>query len=374
MKSRPFIILLVIFVVVAVTVFVFVLPGIAKRDAHLKADKLFDDGLACEFHGDYVCASDNYQQAIAVYGQDSRYYVYLAQLQIRQGDYSDGIANYQKAKAIDPTNESILPAMQDAIHQQATQTALSLTVSQESAPVPGVAGGTTVRATPLPEAVYPIFDEDFGIVKSVFAVSESSDDAIKYEVVDNEAYAGKYSMLITWQKFYQHWASLILAFDSDTDLQRAAAGQMVSINLSPPSDYAIQFFAKRETPFVANTGSTLMDDSITLKFQDQNLLFGESLGNQAVYIYKLDPNYDFIPDGRLPLVATGWQEFCLPLDKFDTDYWIKQEYANYSPAERQLDWANVKQINIDANFYSTNGSVYIDAMRVIRASDCTPYP
>jgi hypothetical protein len=266
-----------------------------------------------------------------------------------------------------------LPELNKAISQQATLTASYLPLPHESTPTKTSSGKTGAPPIPLPEAVYPIFDEEFGIIKGVATVSESMDDRIKFTIVDDEAYSGTHSLLVTWNKSFNHWASLVLGFDSDNDPKRAAAGQMASINLFPPADYAIQFFAKRARPFVDNPGYTLMDDSITLKFQDQNFLIRESLGNQAVYIYEYEPN-KIIPDGRLRLAETGWQELCLPLAQFDTDNWILDKYANFSEMDRRFDWSNVKQINIDANFYSREGAVYIDAIRIIRASDCVHYP
>ena len=374
MKHRSVVTLLVIFVVMVVAVLVFVLPALNGRNAHFKANKLFNEGVVCEFNNDYACAIDRYQQAISIYGQDSHYYIYLAELQVKQGNYSDAIKNYQLAKGIDPSNEIVLPELNKAISQQATQTALYLPLLGEATPTIENAGKTSAPPTPLSEAIYPIFDEEFGIIKGIATVSESSDDNIKFEIVNGEAYSGNRSLLITWNKDYRHWASLVLGFDSGNDPKKAAAGQMTSINLLPPADFAIQFFAKRARPFQSMLGSTLMDGSITLKFQDQNVLIRESLGNQAVYIYNYDAN-NLIPDGRLRLAETGWQEFCLPLAKFDTDYWIKDDkYANYPETDRRFDWSNVKQINIDADWFSTDGAVYIDAIRIIRASDCIPYP
>ena len=386
MKSHSKWILPVIIIIMIAVVIYFVYPGITSGDAHLQANKLFNEGAACEFRQDYTCAMERYQQAIAMYGKDSHYYVFLADLQARQGKYAEAIDNYIKAKSIDPANESILPGLNNALKLQATQTALSrpttqnsptalsLPASQSFPTATRLSAATQVQSRPQPEAIYPIFDEEFGIIKWMATISQSLDDNIKYEITNQDAFSGKYSLLVSWHKNEKHWASLVLGFDSDNDPKKATAGQMASINLAPPSDYALEFFAKRARPFEMRMASTLMDDSITLKFQDQNVLFHESLGNQAVYIYKLDPNGGFIPDGRIPLNAMGWQKFCLPLARFDTDYWIKETYESYSEADRQFDWSNVKQINIDANFFSVDGAVYVDALRIIRASDCAPFP
>jgi len=272
MKSRPVTILLVIFIVTIVVVLAFVLPGITSQAAHEKANKLLNEGIACEFYGDDACAIEHDQQAIAVYGEDSRYYTSLAQIQIKQGNYSDAIKNYQKAIEIDPSNDTILPELNKAIGLQATQTAAYLPAPLESTLPVAMETMTAVPPTPLPEAVYRIFDEEFGIIKSEMTVSQSSDDNIKFEIVHDEAYSGKQSLLITWHKLPGDWASGLLGVDSDiSNSKKAAAGQMASINLSPPSAYAIQFFAKRaESSINGYDDNALMDDSIALKFQDQN--------------------------------------------------------------------------------------------------------
>lgn len=345
-------------------ILVFVIPGITGTDPHVYADKIFLKGANCEFKQDYPCAITQYQLAIKTYKQDSRYYTHLAQVQRKQGDYAAAIKTYQRAKEINPSDENVLPGINLAISQQATQTAQPLA---QPAAIP------TLLSVPLPESVFPIFDEDFGIIGHVTALTEAAEDNIGFVIVEDQAYSGKRSLLISWQKFSQHWASVVLGFDSHDDPLKAAMGQMTSINLSPPSKYAIQFFAKRSTQSTFSSGSTLMNGSITVKFQDQNILIEESVGNQAIYIYQYDSGH-LISDGRLKLIDGDWQEFCLPLDKFSTDQWITEKYKNFTEADRTFDWSNVKQINIDADFFSVEGAVYIDAMRIIRASDCVPYP
>jgi hypothetical protein len=258
------------------------------------------------------------------------------------------------------------------VSQQATQTALPPSISNQ--PVASL-DNTYKPILMMPESIFPIFDEDFGIIGSVSTESGSEDDNIRYEIVDDEAYSGRYSLLIYWNKYPGNWASVILHFDAHNDPARALAGQMASIDLFPPSDYAIQFYAKRGEASIRDSQSpgTLMDKSITLKFQDQNLLIKQSVGNQAVYIYNYDSGHP-IPDGRLKLHDGDWQEFCLPLEKFNTDQWVKDVYVDFTEEDRLLNWSNVKQINIDADYHSAEGAVYINAMRIIRVSDCVPYP
>jgi hypothetical protein len=355
-------------VAVIAAVFAFVFPGITGGDPHLRADKEFLEGLNCEFGHDYECADSQYRKAISIYTGDSRYYTHLARLQRLQGNYAESIETYKQAKEIDPSNESVLPGLNMTISQQATQTAM---------PADGLPlEARELKNPPLPESIYPIFDEEFGIVEGVAAMSGEPDDHIAYEIVDSEAYSGRYSLLVTWTKKSLRWAGILLWFESSNDPLRAANGQMRSIDLVPPSDYAIQFFAKRGEASTISPlqQSSLMDKSITLKFQDQNILITESIGNQAVYIYDYDSDHPHVPDGRLKLSDGDWQEFCLPLERFDTDRWIDLDYQDFPEADRQFNWSNVKQINIDADFISTEGAIYIDAMRIIRASDCTPYP
>src|SRR5215208_1678935 len=350
--------------VVTLAILIFAFPGIIGMDPHLRADKTFLQGLNCEFKQDYDCALVQYQAAIAIYGGDSHYYTHLAQIQRKQGDYSSAIETYQKAKEINPSDENVLPGINKAISQQATQTAVPLPISPEVK----TENQTLTPAPALPASIYPVFDEDFGIVEDVTAETGSAEDHILYEIVDDESYSGKYSLLITWNKTQYHWASVVLHFDNQNDPTRAAAGQMASLNLSPRSDYAIEFFAKRGESSTRNSGQagSLMDQSITLKFQDQNVLIEESIGNQAVYVYDYDSKTQVL-DGRLKLNDADWQQFCLPLEKFKTDWWVEQSYRDYTEADRQFDWANVKQINIDADFISAAGAVYIDALRIIRA-------
>jgi tetratricopeptide (TPR) repeat protein len=367
--------ILIALVLVAIIVFAF--SGIIGTDPHIRADREFLAGVNCEFSYDYLCAQAQFEKAISIYPNDSRYYTHLARVQRMQGKFGDAISNYQKAKQVDPSDESVLPGLSRAINEQATQTAMPLSSSPLQEPA--------LRNPVLPESVYPIFDEDFGIIKSVLTVSGSTEDHIQYEIVDTEAYSGRYSLLISWTKFPQHWASVILAFDNHPDPERAAIGQLRSIDLSPASDYAIQFFAKRGEASVLTeqnpAGITLLNKSITLKFQDQNILFKESIGNQAVYLYDYNRDdatpspYQDIPDGRLKLPDGEWQQFCLPLASFVSDFWIAEDVYKEFPAEDKVfNWSNVKQINIDADFFSSEGAVYIDAMRIIRVSDCTPYP
>jgi hypothetical protein len=360
---------LAFFVILAIVIYAF--SGIIGVDPHLRADKAFLQGVNCEFRQDYNCARDQFEKAIAIYERDSRYYVHLANLQGLQGNYSDAISTYMLAKEVDPSDENVLPGLDKVVSQQATQTALPPSSSQ-----PVISTDTAYRPIlKQPESIFPIFDEDFGIIGSVSAEPGTVGGNIRYEIVDDEAYSGRYSLLISWNKFSGDWASVILHFDTHNDLARALAGQMTSIDLSPPSNFAIQFFAKRGEASTRDPqeSGTLMDKSITLKFQDQTLLFKESVGNQAVYSYAYDTDHS-IPDGRLKLSDEDWQEFCLPLENFKTDLWVDKGYTDFPQADRKFDWSNVKQINIDADFYSTEGSVYIDAMRIIRASDCVPYP
>jgi len=369
MQSRTIKIISVLLFLFIAAILIFVIPGIMGTDPHIYADKIFLKGANCEFKQDYTCAIAQYQFAINTYKQDSRYYTHLAQVQRKQGDYAAAIKTYQKAKEVNPSDENVLPGLNLAISQQATQTALP--PAQQGVVQP--AAIPTVISTPLPESVFPIFDEDFGIIGHTTALTEAAEDNITYAIVEDQAYSGKRSLLISWQKFNQHWASVILGFDSQGDSTKAAVGQMTSINLFPPSKYAIQFFAKRSRQSTFSSGFTLMDGSITVKFQDQNILIEESVGNQAIYIYQYDSKH-LISDGRLKLIDGDWQEFCLPLDKFSTDHWVTEKYKDFTEADRIFDWSNVKQINIDADFFSTEGAVYIDAMRIIRASDCMSHP
>lgn len=367
--------ILLALVILAVMMFAF--SGIIGTDPHIRADREFLRGVNCEFDFDYLCAVTRFEKAISIYPNDSRYYTHLARVQRMQGKFADAIGNYQKAKEVDPSDESVLPGLSQTINEQATQTAMPLSSSPLLQP--------EIRHPALPESVYPIFDEEFGIIASVLPISGSAEDHIQYDIVDTDAYSGRYSLLISWTKFSQHWASVILAFDSHPDPERAGVGQLRSIDLSPPSNYAIQFFAKRAEASVLTepnaAGISLLNKSITLKFQDQNIFFKESIGNQAVYLYDYyrddatpSPYQDII-DGRLKLPDGEWQQFCLPLASFVTDYWIAHDvYKDFPHEDKVFNWSNVKQINIDADFFSTEGSVYIDAMRIIRATDCTPYP
>jgi tetratricopeptide (TPR) repeat protein len=168
MKSRHGLILLVILMIIVAIVLVFVLPGITRNNDHLKANQFFTEGLACELSKDYACAIDRYQKAIALYGQDSNYFIYLAHVQMSQGDYAESIENYQKAKAIDPSNESILPGINKVISLQATQTALYNPLAMEYTPttisnslqefptVTSNAEKIPVQPGSLPQAVYTI--------------------------------------------------------------------------------------------------------------------------------------------------------------------------------------------------------------------------
>ncbi len=370
-KHSGLILLLVVIVVVGV-VALFVGSGFLGAAAHRNAEALFKQGAACEYQKDDECAIARYQKAIKLYGRESKYYLYLANVQARQGDYGDAITNLRIAKEVDPGNTSVLPAVTEMFRKSATQTAQSSPYSS----VQMVNIPFESPSHPLPKAVFPIFDEDFGIVKGALTLSQAPQDQISYDIVDNEAYSGKRSIRLQWHKNIQEWASLVLGFDALDDPLKAQNGQMASINLSPPSQYALQFFARRGRPVELNSFMLYRTDSITLKFQDQNVLIQQSTGNQAVYYWKEVSNGGFIPDGQLPLPQTGWQEFCLPLDRFKTDWWIDQneQYKNYSEAERQFDWSNVKQINFDANFFSTDGAVYLDDIQIIRATDCVPYP
>jgi Tetratricopeptide repeat len=374
-KARSIAVLALVLVVMAVVILVFVVPGITKNDAHMKANLLFNQGAACDLKGDTACAIDFYQKAIALYGEDSKYYVFLAQAQTEQGNYTEALKNYLKAKDLDPSNEAIMPEVTRMAARQASGSASS------AANPPGNVA--------LPEALFPIFDEEFGVVREPFAVSESPQDQITWEVTGEDAYTGSHSLKIGWNKMYQEWASIVLAFDP-ARIPPQAAGPNGTINLSPPSDYAVLFFARRMYPFDPYRGLMLVFDSLIFKFQDRNVLIKESGGNQVVYnylldpdwrgnqagyVYKLDPNKGFIVDGHIPLPVEGWQEICLPLSRFKTDYWINDvDYKNLPEQERQFDWTSVAQINLDAGFFTVNSGVYVDALRIVRASDCTPFP
>jgi hypothetical protein len=214
----------------------------------------------------------------------------------------------------------------------------------------------TVTPIPLAEDIISIFDESFGIIKSVTLASQSPADEIRYKISEEEAYSGTHSLLVSWKKQPGKWASVILGFDPDiSNRTRSEVGQMTVLDLTPPYKYAIQFYAK-------GVGG----ESFVLKFQDQNLLYERSLGNQAVYIYGTQL------DGLMKL-TNDWQEFCLPLARFDTDDWIKKQYPNFTNRDWQFDWSKVKQINIDSGIDFPQGGIYIDAMRIVQASDCEPY-
>jgi tetratricopeptide (TPR) repeat protein len=367
MKRSSIVMIGVIVTVMIIAVLYFSYPGLSGKDPHLQANKTYDQGIICENNEDFACAIVSYQKAVKLYAGDPRYYFRLAQVQTRLGDYSAAMNNYQLAKILDPSNPNVLPAFDRAMSLQATQTATYMPLPTQTipaiTPTAEILFSATPSNTPTPpvQIVKSIFDEEFG-VPGVMTAAESPDDKIKYKISSEEAYTGKYSLLVSWEKQYQHWASLILAFDPDIgNFQKAQAGQMAVLNLAPPSDYAIQFFVKGVAVY----------ESFTLKFQDQNLLIKESLGNQAVYI-RIGPAGKPIPDGRFVILGTDWQEVCLPLAAFDTDTWIKDDkYRGFTPRDKQFDWSKVKQINIDSDFSNPTGAIYFDDIRIIRASGCT---
>jgi tetratricopeptide (TPR) repeat protein len=367
MKRSSILIIAVIISVMLIAVLYFSLPGLSGNDPHLRGNRFFDQGITCENNEDFACAADRYQQAVKLYDRDPRYYFHLAQVQTRLGQYSAAMNNYQLAKSLDPSNPNVLPGFNRAMSLQATQTATYLPLPMQTRPANPVNGEALLTATPSEtptpsvHVVQSIFDEEFR-VPGVMTAAQSPEDTITYKISSEEAYTGKYSLLVNWSKQNQHWASLILGFDPEIgNAQKAQAGQMAVINLAPPSDYAIQFYAKGVSNY----------ESFTLKLQDQNLLIKESLGNQAVYI-RDSPLGTPIPDGRFIIYGTDWHPFCLPLAAFDTDYWITAvEYRSFTPKDKQFDWSRVKQINIDSDFFLPEGAIYLDDIRIVRASDCT---
>jgi hypothetical protein len=175
---------------------------------------------------------------------------------------------------------------------------------------------------------------------------------------------GATAIQLEWKKPKGSWASLIVGFDAEiANREKALEGGLISLgglNRSNLDEYTLTFWAKGE----GIQGSEWPDEGMVdmflrIKLQDQNLAIRESIGNQLVYDLSL---------------TEKWKKYTIPLNVFRLDAWwihdavCPQEisYLDCDAAKLfDFDWSRVKQINFDVPYYSTNGTIYLDEIRII---------
>jgi hypothetical protein len=171
----------------------------------------------------------------------------------------------------------------------------------------------------------------------------------------------QFGWVAEWRENGSSWASLVIGFDKDiANQQKALEGGLASLGGLDPSnldEYALTFWAKSEGIQGSEYPENGADVFLRIKLQDQNLAVRESIGNQKVSQVEL---------------KRKWEEYTIPLDKFVTDEWVARTLCPTVPWECEsldllyFDWSRVKQINFDVPFYSTNGVIYLDDIRIIR--------
>ena len=97
-----------------------------------------------------------------------------------------------------------------------------------------------------------------------------------------------------------------------------------------------------------------------VKTQDQNLAIRDSIGNQIVMRVELKDD---------------WQEYTVNLADLLPDDWITPSLCPQlsgtvdSKCSNSIlfnfDWSRVKQINFDMPFLSTEGTIYLDEIKII---------
>lgn len=208
----------------------------------------------------------------------------------------------------------------------------------------------------------PLYTEQF----DTFYLTAQAENVSKFELTEVHApdnvMDGASAIQLDWQKPEMTWASLIIGFDQDiANREKALTGGLVSLgglNRSNLGEYALTFWVKGEGIQVADQYKN-NDPYLRIKLQDQNLAIRESIGNQVVFSAE---------------VTSNWQQYTIPFDKFQLDRWwlhkaICTPQIDFFECQKspllQFDWSRVKQVNFDVPFYSTNGRIFLDDVRII---------
>jgi hypothetical protein len=330
-RANVLLVLISILLLIVVGVVVVVYLGTRAKTAPPEAVAEFVAGAQCERQAEDAqaqpvlrqqsrdCAIEHYRAAIGLFPSDWTYHYRLGEMLVQAGrpEYrADALQAYFEALRLKPDE----PGPYEGIR------ALNETVQRETVVI---------------EDRYVIFDDNFR--GSYMALPEGSPPFVTVTDTLANVRVGTRALRYEWSKGGQEWSSLILGIDSNLgDLTRAQAASLTGIQISR-DDYALHFFIR--------SGSG--DEYLTIKFQDQNMLIRESLGNQVV---------------NGVVATTRWEEHCLPLNTFYVDGWIQSKYGQ--AVNLAFDWANVKQVNLDAPYFATQGSVYLDQIEIIRTADC----
>lgn len=224
------------------------------------------------------------------------------------------------------------------------------------------------QVIPVPEKIKVgdqilLYDDQFRV--PYFAVH--GDNVARFDV--NESYVpanvavGASSVQLEWQKNSGTWASLVFGFDPEIEnRQKALEGGFISlgeIDQFNLDEYALAFRLKGKGVQGSPGVYPELKDTLSIKFQDQNLAIQESIGNQVFYEVT---------------ITDSWEEYSIPLSKFYFDeQWITDavcplELDFMTCKESSLfyfDWSRVKQINFDVPFYSTSGIIFLDEIKII---------
>ena len=299
---------------------------------HQRANKFFSAGRECEDNMSSIefkdnereqareCAITNYKEAIRIFKKDWRYHFRLGETLI----------DYDRQQALD----AYLTAFELAPSEPGPADGVRRILNLVEAEVIQVGDGYDIFTAGVP---YP----------NVFVSKESEDIELIVGTSDRYYFPSsedKRSLQIRWKKNNNQWASMIFGFDQQiTDITRALEADMKRLDLSSPQNYALQF------ALLGVEGG----EGIRVKFQDQNILITESLGNQVVFSV---------------VAETSWRLYCIPLSEFRNDPWIQKNYQTNGMIE--FNWTDVKQVNVDPLFESTSGTVYLDEVRIVRVSAC----
>ena len=299
---------------------------------HKKADSLFAEGLKCENKIALVsiteeerkksreCAITNYEEAIQAYDKDWRYFFRLAEI-VAEENSQKAIELYLTANRLNPSEPGPSAGINSIIEYYETDVFFV-------------------------KNCYDIFTET---TSPTFMIKQPNTDSAYFQIANRYYYPPTpkreaNSIQLHWEKEEKQWASLILGIDEQiAETERALVARMSHLDLSQPNQYALQF------AILGTEGQ----EQITVKFQDQNVLIQESLGNQVCHDI---------------LASTIWELHCIPLTNFKIDPWIKKEYGDTHKLD--FEWENIKQINFDPHYYSESGTVYLDEIRIVQVSEC----
>lgn len=305
-----------------------------RTTPHQTANDLYTSGRECEDKMALVstseeeykilkeCAIKKYEQAIEKYTKDWRYYYRLAEV-VTETDTLRAIDLYVAAIKLAPSETGPPNGIKYVADLSNPDT---ITVDRSN---------DIFREISIKESEYTLESRE---TETILIESENANKYYNLPPATDNL-----SIQLKWEKEPKQWASLIFGLDTDIhDSTRATKGGMTYLDLSHPEKYALQFAIR----------GVVGQEKITIKFQDQNIIIRESIGNQVIHEVT---------------AKTEWKLYCVPLNNFTVDTWVQELYGN----DHEFQWKNIKQINFDPYYDSKSGTVYLDEIRIVEVSECT---